>query len=113
MFLKFVAKVERGISPTVREGSAFDAAESNEPSLTVGLVPRSLIQRTSETPPQQAAEKLDSYRAMEPRRQMKFRGRSSLLAFLINDDLPSLCDSASLWPTSPFSSNCWASVCFV
>src|SRR5260221_936344 len=28
---------------TVREGSALYAAESNEPSLTVGLVPRSLI----------------------------------------------------------------------
>jgi hypothetical protein len=49
LFLKFVDKVERGISPTVREGSAVYGVKAKEPSLTVGLVPRLLIQRTLET----------------------------------------------------------------
>jgi hypothetical protein len=59
--LKFAYKVERGISPTpgsptarrrwggtVREVSAVYGVKPKEPSLTVGLVPRLLIQRTLE-----------------------------------------------------------------
>jgi hypothetical protein len=49
--LKFVDKVERGISPTDRKGSAVYGEKPKEPSLTVGLVPRLLIQRTLETGP--------------------------------------------------------------
>src|SRR5258706_4550826 len=45
---------------------------------------------------------LKNWTGTETRRLMKFKGRSSLLAFLINADLPFLCDSASLWPISPF-----------
>ncbi len=46
-----VISPERGISPTLREGSDW-AHGKEEPSLTVGLVPARISQRTPETPHQ-------------------------------------------------------------
>src|SRR5258706_11181050 len=71
------------------------------------LVKRKMIQRNHTNNSlgvlESLAGLLKNWMATETPRLMKFKGRSSLLAFLINADLPFLCDSASLWPISPFS----------